>query len=238
MRLSDAMAIPKGITAVVGGGGKTTLIRRLAQELSESHTVLIATTTHIWPPDCHTLILPSRSQIADALREERLLAIGDPTPEGKLTAVQALQNQYEGLADYVLIEADGSRGFPLKAPAEHEPVLPDGSAMVIAVAGMDCMQKTIREAAHRPLRYAALCGLSQEDTVTPEAAACVLSHPMGQRKGVRERFVVALNQVDTPSQLLFARQIAIAMREEVYLLALQTKPNWSEHWKDGQQLKD
>lgn len=238
MRLSDAMAIPKGITAVVGGGGKTTLIRRLAQELSECHTVLIATTTHIWPPDCHTLVSPSRAQIADALREERLLAIGDPSPEGKLTAVQTLQNQYEGLADYVLIEADGSRGYPLKAPAEYEPVLPDGSAMVIAVVGLDCMQKTIREAAHRPLRYAALCGLSQEDMVEPKAVACVLTHPAGQRKGVRGRFAIVLNQVDTPAQLLFARQIAQAMREEVYFLALQTKPNWSERWKDGQQLKD
>ncbi|XNM60140.1 hypothetical protein ACLK1T_18490 [Escherichia coli] len=35
----------------------------------------------------------------------------------------------------ILIEADGSRGMPLKAPDEHEPCIPKSSCCVIAVMG-------------------------------------------------------------------------------------------------------
>ena len=40
MTLSEALRVPRGITAFVGGGGKTTAIRRLAMELSERGRVL------------------------------------------------------------------------------------------------------------------------------------------------------------------------------------------------------
>jgi probable selenium-dependent hydroxylase accessory protein YqeC len=200
--------------------------------------VLITTTTHIRPPACETLLRPSPEAVRAAFDRTNLLAAGDPAEGGKLTEAQALRGAYDGLADYALIEADGSRGLPLKAPAAHEPVLPDGAALVVAMAGMACAGQTIRDAAHRPALYAALCGLPEDARVTPEAVACVLMHPMGQQKGVPARFAVVLNQADTPQRLAFARAVAAGLAADVAIMALQSEPDFVELWHNGKHLID
>jgi len=238
MRLSEALRVPRGITAAVGGGGKTALLKRLADELSQTHTVLLATTTHMWPPACETLLSPTRGEIAAAFRRTRLLAVGSPTPEGKLARAETLPDGYEGLADYVLVEADGSRGMPLKAPDAHEPALPGNAALVIAVAGMSCAGLTVTQAAHRPALYAGLACIGQNDVVTPRAVARVLTHPQGQKKGVTGRYLIALNQADTLERIAFARAVARLQPEETVLLALEAVPNWAERWLAGARLPD
>ena len=57
--------------------------------------------------------------------------------------------------DFVLIEADGSRMRPIKAPAEHEPVIPPGATLVVPVMGIDALDLPLAEAAHRPESVAA-----------------------------------------------------------------------------------
>ena len=236
MRLSDALHIPHGITAAVGGGGKSTLLRTLAEELTEQGTVLLTTTTHIWAPAENLLTNPTRASIREAFTKTRLMTVGDAAAEGKLAAPGALNGDFSGLADYVLVEADGSRGLPLKAPAEHEPVLPAGTELVIAVAGMRCAGLMVAEAAHRPERYASLTGLAPDALLTPDAVARVLCHPQGQRKGVTGRFAVVLNQADTPVRLAFARAVARLTPAEVWITALQTRPDWLEGWLDGKPI--
>ncbi|MCE5344054.1 MAG: putative selenium-dependent hydroxylase accessory protein YqeC [Eubacteriales bacterium] len=233
MRLSDALHLPRGVIAAVGGGGKTTLLWQLALETSETNRVLLTTTTHIWPPCCTSLLSPTRAEIRAAFETTRLLAVGERTDEGKLGPAGMLNGEYEGLADYVFIEADGARGLPLKAPAGHEPVLPKNPALILAVAGMSCVGRSIRDAAHRPERYAELAGLGIDETITPQAVARVLTHPQGQHKGVTERFAVVLNQADDEQRLAFAREVAKQIAGETLILALQTQPGWMERWRDG-----
>ena len=225
-RLSDWLEIPLGITAVVGGGGKTSLIHTLAEELANRGRVLITTTTHIRPPACLTLLSPDERQIAKAFEQSRILAVGMPSQEGKLAEVPDLRERYAALADYILIEADGSRGLPLKAPAAHEPVLPKQTALVIAVAGMSCEGQTVAAAAHRPALYAMLAQCNTGDVVQPAWVARVLEHPLGQRKDVTGRFAVVLNQADSPQRLAFARQVAQCLTSKTAIVALQSKPGW------------
>ena len=225
-RLSDWLDIPHGITAVVGGGGKTSLIHALAKELADQGRVLITTTTRIRPPACFTLLSPDEGQIAGAFERVRILSVGTPAPEGKLAEVADLRERYAALADFVLIEADGSRGLPLKAPAAHEPVLPKQAALVIAVAGMSCEGQTVEAAAHRPALYAMLAPCHPEDVVQPEWVARVLEHPLGQRKDVTGRFAVVLNQADSPERLAFARKVARCLTSKTAIVALQSRPGW------------
>ena len=49
MTLSQLLDIRPGVTAVIGGGGKTTLLRTLGEELAGQHPVLLCTTTKILP---------------------------------------------------------------------------------------------------------------------------------------------------------------------------------------------
>lgn len=50
MQLRRMLGIQPGLTAIIGGGGKTTLLYALARELSQTARVIVCTTTHILPP--------------------------------------------------------------------------------------------------------------------------------------------------------------------------------------------
>ena len=115
--------------------------------------------------------------------------VGTPCGDGKFGPPEQSWAELCALADYVLVEADGSRGLPLKAHLSHEPVLPQEAGQVIAVLGLTGLGRPIAEAAHRPERYAGLAGCTPEDIATPERAARVL-----EAEALHTR--VLLNQAD------------------------------------------
>lgn len=49
MALAELLNIQRGLTAITGSGGKTTLLYALARELSAEARVIVCTTTHIYP---------------------------------------------------------------------------------------------------------------------------------------------------------------------------------------------
>jgi molybdenum cofactor cytidylyltransferase len=111
----------------------------------------------------------------------------------------------------LLIEADGSRQKPLKAPEEHEPIIPEFVETVVVVAGLSGLGKPLTgEYIHRPEIFARLCGLGIGDTVTPEAIVSVLAHQAGGLKNIppQARRVALLNQADTTELQSFAGRIA------------------------------
>ena len=174
MRLAELLDIRPGVTAVTGGGGKTTLLRTLGEELAAGGArVLLCATTKLFPFDgLPNLINPSEEALAEALESRRLLCAGTPVPgAGKLTAPATPMARLAALADYVLAEADGSAGRPLKAHAPHEPVIPAEANQVLYVVGASGFGRPIREAVHRPELFCALTGLEPGDPATPEAAA-------------------------------------------------------------------
>ena len=219
--LVAALDVPKGITALVGGGGKTTLMLRLARELSQTGArVIVTTTTNIFPPEGIPVGNPPNAQaVARALLLEPLLCLGKPAADGKLGAPDLSIAVLSQLADYVLVEADGAKRLPLKAPATHEPVIPREARLVVAVAGMDGADRPIQETAFRYPLYAALCGKAETEAVTPRDIALVLAHERGQRKAVPKgaRFAVLLNKADDEQ----ARKIARAVADELEQYAIE-----------------
>jgi molybdenum cofactor cytidylyltransferase len=111
----------------------------------------------------------------------------------------------------LLIEADGSRQKPLKAPGEHEPPIPDFVESVIVVAGLSGLGKPLTEEfVHRAEIFGLLSGLKSGETVTASALVRVLTHPDGGLKNIPEnaRRVVLLNQADSPALQSQAEAIA------------------------------
>ena len=101
------------------------------------------------------------------------------------------------LADVVLVEADGARQMPLKAPGEHEPLLPPGVDLVSPVAGLDALGERISPGRiHRPELVRRLTG---SDVVTAAVIADVLTAETGGMKGIPESSAVCpiLNKLDT-----------------------------------------
>ena len=175
MELAKALEIRRGVTAIIGSGGKTTLMLTLARELSAAARVIVTTTTHIYPPSgMRCLMQPSAAEIAEALAEHPCVAVGSPAREGKLAAAEIPMAVLAELADYVLAEADGSRQLPLKAHAAHEPVIPENSRRVICVVGASGFGKPVRETVHRWERFCGLTGAAETEPVTPELAAKAL----------------------------------------------------------------
>ena len=176
MELWELLGIRPGLTAVIGSGGKTSLLRVLARELSRRGTVLVSTTTHIMRPNWCPFAATDAA-LREGFAHSPIVCAGAYTPEGKLTAPDFPGWQYA--ADFVLVEADGSKRLPAKAHAAWEPVLPPERNRTVCVFGASALGKAIRDAAHRPELYAPLAKTSPDAVITPAIAARVLAKEGG-----------------------------------------------------------
>jgi len=113
--------------------------------------------------------------------------------------------------DVVIVEADGARRLPFKAPSENEPVIPASATIVVPVVGLDVIGQPLAPGfVHRPERVARLTGARLGDPVTAEMVAQVLAHAEGGAKGVpgHARLVPFLNKVRDDGTLSVARTVA------------------------------
>lgn len=206
MLVSEVLHIRSGVTAIIGGGGKTTLCQVLARELAQAGMVLFCTTTKIFPTKSMVCLKdPSRDELAYALTKHKLVCAGSFLPEtGKLGALPIPMKELMQMADYVIVEADGAKHLPLKAHLDFEPVIPPEANQTIYVVGASGFGRPVRQAAHRWERYAALVGVTPDTPVTPEMVARVL-----RREGGFDQVLV--NQIETAYQ----KNCAVALAEQL-----------------------
>jgi len=215
MELSALLSIQPGVTALIGSGGKTTAMYLLAEELGRRGRVICCTTTYIRRP-AHLPVLTAASEtdIAQALDRWPRLCLGAPAENGKLTAPLFPMARLAALADYVLVEADGSRGLPMKAHLPHEPVVPPEAGQTVLLVGASGFGRTVEDAAHRPEQFRRLSGLSERDPITPRAVADVI-----RREGLSQKIFV--NQAETQEKLDAALALAGLLDANIFAGALK-----------------
>lgn len=155
------------ITAIVGAGGKTTLLHSLAEKyIQEGKSVFVTTTTHMLiEPD--TLLTDDVEKIKEELLEKGYVMAGIKAGE-KITALsQCTYEQMCTCADEVLVEADGAKHFPLKIPNENEPVIPENADRIIVVCGMHSIGKPASETVFRLETAADTFGITENTVVSP-----------------------------------------------------------------------
>jgi molybdenum cofactor cytidylyltransferase len=229
MDLNQALRIQsREIVAIVGGGGKTTAMFRLADELiAHQRRVITTTTTRIFADQIalaprHLIHPPGQptTHFLSSLAQElgsylHILVIGEPDHEiGKAygvepRAVEAMASLPE--VDIILNEADGSRMRPFKAPADHEPVVPECTTLLVPVVGVDTLACPLTEEyVHRAGRVAELARVEVGVEVTPSIVASVLTHAQGGLKGLPPgaRAVPLINKVESGESLTAARELA------------------------------
>ena len=224
MRLSHALRIQrKDIIALVGGGGKTSAMFRLGDELAaHGWRVVTTTSTHIGADQItlapHAIIqqIFEAHQLTDQpLTHPHTLLISEIDPATN-KAIGLTPNVIDRIptvlgVDVVINEADGARLLPFKAPADHEPVITSSTTLVVPVVGIDVVGRPLDAThVHRPERVAALTGAELGQTVTPELIAAVLAHPQGGLKGVppHARAVVLVNKARTEGEITTASHLA------------------------------
>jgi molybdenum cofactor cytidylyltransferase len=206
--------------ALVGAGGKTTALFQIARQLTPP--VIITATTHLayeqafqadrWIQAVSPADLPAPA----AVSPELLLITGPVSDDGRTRGVApevlvGLQELSNVLSCPLIIEADGSRRLPVKAPAEHEPAIPPFCDHVLVSAGLSALGMPLGvESVHRWERFSAISGLSLGERITPQALARVLLHPQGGLKNIPAgaRRAALLNQADTPERQAQSATIA------------------------------
>ena len=215
MKLSEALDVRPGVTAIIGGGGKTTLMECLAAELAAQARVIVCTTTHIYPEQTMPcLVSPTEAEVRAALARAGCVCVGSVSENGKLSAPELPFRTLCALAGYVLVEADGAKRLPLKAHAAHEPVVPPEANQTILVVGASGFGKPMRESVHRAPIAAQALGVGEDTIVTPELWAWFLNF-----EALHTRVLV--NQAENEQEQTTARALAAGLHCPVCMAALQ-----------------
>ena len=230
--LRDALKLSGGgIISLVGAGGKTSLMGALADELSRAgHAVLITTTTRIARPaddQVQAMVVEENPQqllprCREAVKVHPIVTAvaGYYKTRDKLAGflpetVEAVW--HSGIFKWIVVEADGAARKPIKAPASHEPVIPQLSRWVIGLIGLLGIGKPFTDQwVFRPEHFQKITGLREGDTVSASAIASILSDSRGVLKGAPAgaRKMVFLNQADAAEQIAEARQIISFLRAD------------------------
>lgn len=218
---------PRELVAIVGSGGKTSLLRLLARELAGGgSTVTVTTTTAMYLSQLADLgpmqIHEDLDRLLDRLRDSfvgrkvvgaaRGLSSGEKVvglPGAWVDSIWAAE-----LSSHVVVEADGSQHKSLKAFAPHEPVVPTETTTIVQVAGLDILGKPLGpEFVHRAEVLSRSLGVSMGSPVTATVVTdCLLEQLRVLRAGwPSARVVTVLNKADDPLSEAAGSEVAAGL---------------------------
>ena len=197
-RVIEYLDICEGsVIAVIGCGGKTSLMELLANKLQEKK-VLVSTTTKMFPVKgilC-TGLLNEASGKLEALPPETLAGL---IPQHDIT----------------LLEADGSRGLPCKGWLPNEPAVPRYCTHTVGIVTMNVLGKTATETiVHRLPEFLSLTGLKEGETITAQAIEAMVCAPEGMFKNSAGKQYLLVNQAEDKTAAKTAHSFLQAIKEK------------------------
>jgi molybdenum cofactor cytidylyltransferase len=228
--------------AFVGAGGKSSAMLLLAKEYS--CPVLLSATTHLSSEQVKLFsshfVIENRDQLNKILAKsinDKTLFTGVPTEDNRTHGlnVTLLETIYDHAKKYHLpfiIEADGSRKFPLKAPADHEPAIPSWVDQVVVIAGMSSVGKPIdSKHVHRPEIINQITASTPGDLVDINILTKLLKDPRGGLKNIPESAdrKLLLNQVSNQDRKTAAIKLAERMVGEYSSVLIGNIPHWDRY---------
>lgn len=213
----ELLNIERGIVSIVGGGGKTTIMKILAEEYAKAgKSVLVTTTTAMESLTNIDYIVEGKKHI--------------PSEKGKITWLfkhkiqkkkvkgfegEEMENILSSCSfDLILCEADGAKKKPIKAPRHGEPVLLEHSTHIIGVIGMTALNQTLSEDICHRVPY--MNRLTNERHISQQLIIDLICHPNGLFKdaGNRQKILI-LNQCDTSYLITQAEKIYEQVKNKV-----------------------
>ena len=206
----------QGVVSLVGAGGKTSLMFKLADEVTAAgDSVMTTTTTKILNPtarqssnliisDSVDTIIRAAGDLLNKNQRHVTVAASQVLPDNKLIGLQP--EVIDTLAEtklfrWIIAEADGAARKPLKAPADHEPVIPGSSTQVVGICGLSAVGNPLTDKwVHRSERFAEITGLRPGAGISAAAVGDMLIHENGIFKNTPSSAlrIAFLNQADVP----------------------------------------
>jgi len=204
MKLSDYIELKKkDILSIVGAGGKTTMMFKLAEELRSNSKVLITTTTKIYNPPLHKydFICTDKDHFIkySRMKDNGIYVLGQGI-NGDNKILGLTTKELEELTpyfDYILIEADGAKEKQLKGWTEFEPVICGKTTKTLGIIDIQSKGILINEDnIHRSEIFSEITGAKDGESVTLEHLLNLVINPRGLFKGALGEKILFINKVE------------------------------------------
>lgn len=211
----DAFQIrQKTVVALVGAGGKSSLMYLLARKARQAGwKVLVTTTTKVRLPEpgqCDFLDGGGTLFDGEAISRPGVYFSGRRDRDrSKVAAADPgrLQSRHH-LFDLTLIEADGAAMKPLKGWNETEPVIPAWATHTIGVVDIQTVAREINDQlVHRLDIFLELVAAQCGDRVSIDHLCRLVRHPAGLFRRARTTTQLFVNKVEDETALRRANQL-------------------------------
>ncbi len=213
------------VISLVGAGGKTSIMNYLAAQYdSKGSKAIMTTTTHICKPEGITFIPVDseeninpcnidiiRKNVLEAFLSANIVCVATQSRIGKLSSPsEAILDMLYGLEIPMIIEADGSKRMPVKAPEAHEPVIYSKTDIVYAVLGADGIGESLLNVGFRLERLCEILSKQPEDLFDINDYVRLFTDKAGLHKAVTDdmTYIPVLSKVDTEERKQYAREIS------------------------------
>lgn len=219
MKLRDIINLNNGDTiSIVGAGGKTSLMFKLAEECRDSK-VLVTTSTKIFVPDKGSydcLALNARDGESFKLNKNPgIYVLGyDINSENKLGGIDDdILQDYQSCFNYIFIEADGSKRKPVKGWGDNEPVILNSTTKTIGVVSIKAINLDVNEEnVHRAERFKTITGLGDNERIGVNEITALIMHKEGLFKNSLGKRILFVNQVESEEDINNANMLVKAVK--------------------------
>jgi len=204
--------------AIIGGGGKTSLLHRLGDELAFFYNkVLISSVTRSAKHGDQKVYFRD-----DLDKYDQELLFKDNNPLCLMNGKYG-PNKFSGFevdylkelwqkSDLCIFECDGARNLPLKVHDDKDPIVPDYSSHVIIVVGADVVNTSVRDGmVHRPDMFCEKWNICDSENLSVEKISEIVTSEKGYLSRIKHKTELCyfVNKADYfPAE---AKELAIAI---------------------------
>ncbi len=213
------------IRAFVGAGGKTSLIKEyVSRFVNEGKKVFVTTSTHMFIEE-ETVLSDDAKVILDELNKTGFVMAGMRDGEKIKSLSYDTYLKVCESADEVLIEADGSKHFPLKYPRDSEPVIYDNVDEVVVVCGLHGLKKKAASAIHCFPQAKDKLEINEDDIIRAEDIQSLVKK--GYLDNLREKYPYKTIKLHASSAVTMYEKAAKTLLESEKDVSL-IKESWFE----------